>query len=565
MAELPLLSHSLSTRLSELRRLAQRMGLDVKGLAPQAIADRVTEALSTQHGVERLIDSCSAPAQELLFDIAWHGQGMLPGRAIDGPGGHNPRAAVVRELCEELRAAGLVYSLGYQDYWAAKPGYHMAYETAVWVGPVLAARAGVRTTHFFYSVEGSVADGASLDLEWLMDLVRVLGELARKPAGITQAGSIYRRDADRLRRCLTPRRLEDLSPAWTKTLALLPDPASFGPWAEEAQPDIGLLLWLGFALGLLHVQDGGIAPVEDWRKRLARRKVGEVWLRAVRAVWQLHARSLTAAFWFRFLSPDDWLVPGRLLSLTEAREGSLFGPAPANAVTSLLRCMAQLGALEAGTVVGEPAVRLMPVGGGIYGQPLVEPALAGQWSILPNGDILVPPDLPPARLAWLETVARPVKVDVVCTYQVSQESLHQAIEMGVKPDDVLAELEAGSRTGLPQVVRFRVEEWLGRVGRYRFVEAALLVCRTREDAEAALGIRAVRQEVIEVLGETCLVIRADHEEKVRSALERGGLASLSGVFSPSGLYREDALRERRKAMRILRSLDWGAGTVVEAL
>ncbi len=566
MPELPLLERSISTKISDLRRIAQAAGIDVKGLAPKDLHAKVVEGLSTQPGVDKALAGCSEAARALLFDIAWHGAGMLPGRVIDGAGGHSPKGPAIRELSEELLAKGLLHSLGYRDYWATRPGYHMAAETAVWAAPILAVEAA-HAAHapFYLRLSEPPKDTASLSCEWLSDLVRVLGELGRKPAAITQAGSIYRRDAERLRRLLTPSRPELVSKAFGDISAAMPDPSPYGPWAGQTQPDIGLLLWLAFGLGLLAVRDGQIATVRDWRRRLERKPVSEIWRRTVLAVWDLHARSLTASYWQKFVSPKDWLLPARLLATERAGRTGLFeGPEPYEAA-SLLRSLAQLGAIEAGMVDGEAGVRLMPAGEVLHGKEPVEPVLEGRWSILPNGDILVPPDVPPARLAWLEAVARPARVDVVCTYQVSQESLHHGVEAGVKPDDILKELEAWSRTGLPQAVRFRIEEWLGRVGRYRFVEAAMLVCRSREDAEGALALKAVRQDVIEVLGDTCLVIPAGREEHVRAALERGGFAALQGVFSPSGLYREDALKERKRSQRMLSSLDWGAGTVIEAL
>ncbi len=566
MSELPVLEQSISTKVSELRRLAQEVGVDVRGLAPQAMYEKVVDALSGRAGVQKAIDSCSAPARALLLDIAWHGAGVLSGSTIDGPAGRNPRGPEIRKYCEELRAKGLLHSLGYLDYWATHPGYNMADETARWAAPLLAVGQATAEQRPFFVVPQDQPEATSLEGEWLADLVRIVGELGRKAAGITQGGSIYRRDAERLRRLLTPRRPEQVSEAWRRLFELLPDASRFGPWAGEAEVDVGLLLWLGFGLGLLEVRDGEIKPDRDWRKRLGRKKTGEIWRRAVRAVWELHSRSLRAGYWQVFLGPEAWLWPGRLIGSVRSGSWGLFELREPFEAASLLRCFAQLGALEATMQDGEPAVRMPErTAAALQGLQPPEPELSGQWTILASGDILVPPDLPPSALAWLETVAKPVKVDVVCTYQVSPETLHHAVEAGVKPDEILAALEGGSRTGLPQAARFRIDEWQGRVGRYRFVEAALLVCRTPEDAQTALAVKAVRQEVIEVLGETCLVIPALHEGKVRSALEHAGFAALQDVFSPSGLLREDALKEQRKATRMLKSLDWGQGSVIDAL
>jgi hypothetical protein len=461
---------------------------------------------------------------------------------------------------------GLLHSLGYRDYWSAKPGYLMASETASWAAPILALQAARQAGKpFFIDIDPPPADHVSLAPVFLSDLVRVVGELGRKSAGITQSGTVYRRDVDRLHRLLTPQRLEAVSPAFSRIMAGMPDAGVFGPWAGEAPADLGVILWLGFGLGLIEVREGEIVPARDWRKRLGRRTPGEIVRRSVLAVWDLHARSLAALYWLRFLAPQYWLAPLRLLEASRLHERDLFDAQASVEAASVLRALGQLGALEVASMDGEPVVRLTPLAGAVHGEAADEPQLAGRWSILPSGDILVPPDVPPTALAWLETVARPSRVDVVSTYEIRQETLHHGIELGVKPDEILTELEGGSRTGLPQAVRFRIEEWLGRVGRFRFVEAAMLVCRTPADAQAALAVKGVRQEVIEVVGETCLVIAAAHEERVRQALERGGFAALQGVFAPSGLYREDALRERRRSQRSLRSLDWGQGTVIEAL
>jgi len=567
MADLPRLDRTLSAKLSDLRRLAREDGIDVHGLSPQEILQKVYTELTTQEGLTRILEGVSAPARDLLFDVAWRGEGILPGHVIEQHEGRSGREGRrIRELCEELRVKGLLFSLGYQDYWASRPGYVMTFETAAWAGPVEALRKSHADKERAFYVAREGQERAALGLEWLQDLVRVAAEVERRPAGITQGGTVYRRDVERLGRLLGPRDLAQESSAW-RALGEEADlnPRAYGPWAEDAAPSLGLLLWLGLGLGLLTVAEGSVTAVRDWRARLGRRSPAEIWRRAVIGVWNLHVVDLIGLFWLRFLNHKDWLLPRRLAALARGDDDSLYAGSSNVAGASLLRCMAQLGALEVGVVEGEPAVRATAIGPAARGGDLPEVSLEGGWSILPSGDILVPPDVAPGRLAWLEGIARPAKVDVVCTYQVSQESLHSAVDHGLRADAILEELEAGSRTGLPQPLRFRIDEWLGRVGRYRFVEAAMLVCRTRADAQAALALPGVRRLVLEVLGDTCLVVPAAAEERVRAALAQGGMAALEGVLRPSGLLREDAFKEKRRGQRMLRSLDYGRGKLIEAL
>ena len=564
MPDLPSLERLLPASKRDLAELVVGAGLAERaGGAIDSMRTELITHLSQQEQMEPLLATLSPDALQFLVGLAWHSEGRIYGNRLQPPG-PNRTYHGLRALAEEMRPKGLLFSLGSHDYYAVHPGYTMAYESAPWIGVIGAVRLAGKDRRLFHPLaEGS---GGALGCEWLHDLIRILGEMVRKPIGITQQGALYRRDVERLSRLLTPRRAGTLSEAFEELARdLFPYAAHFGPWRDDAPPELGLLLWLSMSLGLVRVSGGVLQPVKDWQRKIERASPTAVWQRALQAVVNLHRQDLSALCSLMLLSDEWWLSVSDLLQVIRPSRASVFKDSLPVGPASMFRTLSQIGALEATMIAGGPAVRLNAIGMAMRTGAMPSVQFSQHWTVLGNDDILVPPDFDPSALARLESIASPAKVDAVSIYRISPTTLRTAVEGGLRYESIVSMLEQHAASGLPQSMRFRLEEWLGRAGRYRFVEAALLVCRSADDAKTALGIRAVRDSVIEVLAETCFVIPAADEEKVRAALEREGLVPEQDVQRPSGVYREDALRAMSRPDRALRVLRWGHERLVEPL
>ncbi len=128
-----------------------------------------------------------------------------------------------------------------------------------------------------------------------------------------------------------------------------------------------------------------------------------------------------------------------------------------------------LGIVEIGLEAGKPvSFRLTPLGKQVLHPQLVakisvtsvvssQPA----WLVQPNFEIVVYLDVTNSQqLAFLERHAQRVKVEQhVAIYQLTRESVYQALEKGSSLAELLEQLQAGSSVPLPQNVAVDLRSW----------------------------------------------------------------------------------------------------------
>jgi Helicase conserved C-terminal domain len=86
------------------------------------------------------------------------------------------------------------------------------------------------------------------------------------------------------------------------------------------------------------------------------------------------------------------------------------------------------------------------------------------FTVLPNLDIVAPPDLNLLRFYHLRQFTAIRHIDVMSTLAITHDSVRAAMEHGLKGEDILAFLEEGCPGGLPETVRHLVNECSNRYG-----------------------------------------------------------------------------------------------------
>ena len=120
--------------------------------------------------------------------------------------------------------------------------------------------------------------------------------------------------------------------------------------------------------------------------------------------------------------------------------------------------------------------------------------------LLPEGDVN-------EAAHTLDRFARRVRSDEVTRYRLQREDLERAVVAGMGADEILAFLEARSRTPVPQNVSYSVREWAGRVRFARQRDAVLLEVDREDALDRALTLEPVKALLLARLGPTVAALR----------------------------------------------------------
>lgn len=529
-------------------QIARRLGAHIGGREQKReLIGRIEDIFDDPSAIYKQMQDLPEEHRLVLLGIATAGDGRT---GSFSRGRTSSQEENLRRICRELAERGWLFpDPGFYDYgYGGERGYVVPFDLRAEYAE--AATFALESKERVYRYADQV-DGVSAGPELLSALVRIVGAVAAEPLRLTQQGTVYRRDIERLRKVRGKSQFVAASPAWARIAEELGRYAwrlSSAPWEEEGW-EIGLPLWLGLALGLLEEGDGGLRAAKDAIPRLAAAGREELWRSAVLSLMELLINAHSAALaLFRLIDVEDWFLPLRWIDdITRARL-----PLPALeaqcAAAACLLALGELGAAEA-TMFGEdPGVRMALVGAAVHANAaLPEMPLEETFRVLPSGDVLVTPYLAPHLQLALERYARPSKVDVVSTYRIEQGRVVLEASGGTPPEEILDFFERHAMDGLPQPVRFRLEEWLEGTGRVEFLEVALIACDTPEMRDRVLSLPGMRKQVLDLLGDRWLVVDADKEEQLRAALQEGGVVPLREVRRPSNLRSGKSLRRTRQA------------------
>lgn len=155
----------------------------------------------------------------------------------------------------------------------------------------------------------------------------------------------------------------------------------------------------------------------------------------------------------------------------------------------------------------------------------------GESLVQPTGEILVPPTIPLAERWGIDGLATRVRSDRVSTYRLDQEAVKRGVLRGLDATLHQQQLDAVTRTPLPDNVRVNLEDWYRALGRHRIMEVTLIHSGAVSDSrelESILG-----SEFLGRLSPTDIIIGHDRVKEVRKRLEKRGVPILPDVLTPS--------------------------------
>lgn len=86
------------------------------------------------------------------------------------------------------------------------------------------------------------------------------------------------------------------------------------------------------------------------------------------------------------------------------------------------------------------------------------------FTVLPNLDVVAPPDLNLQRFATLCQFSEVRHIDVMSTLAITHDTVRAGMEHGLKGDEILSFLQQGCPSGLPETVRHLINECSNRYG-----------------------------------------------------------------------------------------------------
>ena len=115
-------------------------------------------------------------------------------------------------------------------------------------------------------------------------------------------------------------------------------------------------------------------------------------------------------------------------------------------------------------------------------------------------------------------LTEPIRTDVVSTFKITDKSIFEAIEMGLRKDDILGFLERESSKPVPKNVVRSIEDWVSQTTFATLTPVNLFETDTERDLDDLMLIPDFKKHVVRQVGPTAVVVRGDVEkltEKLR--------------------------------------------------
>jgi hypothetical protein len=137
---------------------------------------------------------------------------------------------------------------------------------------------------------------------------------------------------------------------------------------------------------------------------------------------------------------------------------------------------------------------------------------AMQFTVLPNLDVVAPPDLSLCVFWQLRQIAEMRHIDVMSTLALTPASVRAGMEQGWKGEDILAFLSERCPGGLPETVRHLVEECSKRFGEFVIGYAGgYILAEDQALREDLLNLKVLEPWLKDVKGEHLLLLNRSAE------------------------------------------------------
>ncbi|MHA2397128.1 MAG: helicase-associated domain-containing protein, partial [Candidatus Thorarchaeota archaeon] len=160
------------------------------------------------------------------------------------------------------------------------------------------------------------------------------------------------------------------------------------------------------------------------------------------------------------------------------------------------------------------AVRLTDVGENVLkGTPYESPKGQESFFVLPNFELTVfTSEMEYQDLYRLMLITEPVKTDVVSTFKISDKSVFEAIEIGLREDDILGFLEKKSNKPVPRNVVRSITDWTSQTTFTTISDITLFETENEQDLEDLMLIPTFTKQIVRKVGPTAVILSGDIEE-----------------------------------------------------
>ncbi|MHA2359743.1 MAG: helicase-associated domain-containing protein [Candidatus Thorarchaeota archaeon] len=159
-------------------------------------------------------------------------------------------------------------------------------------------------------------------------------------------------------------------------------------------------------------------------------------------------------------------------------------------------------------------VRLTEVGESVLkGIPLPMAENRESFFVLPNFELTVfTSEMEFQNLYRLMLITEAVRTDVVSTFKLSDKSVFQAIEIGLREDDILGFLKKESSKPVPRNVVRSITDWTSQTTFTTIEDVTLFETENEKDLDKLMLIPAFTKSIIRKIGPTAVIVSGDMEK-----------------------------------------------------
>ncbi|MFW9964134.1 MAG: helicase-associated domain-containing protein [Candidatus Sifarchaeia archaeon] len=160
------------------------------------------------------------------------------------------------------------------------------------------------------------------------------------------------------------------------------------------------------------------------------------------------------------------------------------------------------------------AVRLTDVGENVLkGTPYEREGRGDSFFVLPNFEVTVfSTEMEYQKLYRLMLITEPIKTDVVSTFKITDKSVFEAIEIGLREDDILGFLEKESSKPLPQNVARSITDWTSQTTFTTVSDVILFETQSEKDLEDLMLIPDFTKQIVRKIGPNAVIVGGNIEE-----------------------------------------------------
>ncbi|TXT57318.1 MAG: hypothetical protein BAJATHORv1_10017 [Candidatus Thorarchaeota archaeon] len=117
-----------------------------------------------------------------------------------------------------------------------------------------------------------------------------------------------------------------------------------------------------------------------------------------------------------------------------------------------------------------------------------------------------------SKLYKLMLLTEPVKTDVVSTFRITDQSIFQAIEAGMRENEIIEFLEEESSKPVPGNVTRSIKDWTSQTTFAKISEVTIFETENERELEDLLLLKDFSKYVVRKIGPTVVIVTGDMEE-----------------------------------------------------